>query len=91
MKFSTVNDDGYTYKFYFNQYFYKAFKYGDGVDVWGYGGTNAKPLCAECCSFVQCHILVNYLTLSVCPSVCHLKSLINWFTIITTLLQTQGK
>jgi hypothetical protein len=42
--------------------FDETVNYGDGSECWGYAGTNAEPLCAEFCNFVQCHIFVNYLT-----------------------------
>jgi hypothetical protein len=58
-------------KFYLYYYlFEEAFKYGDGATFWGYVGTNAELLCVEFCNFVQCHILVDYLTSSACLSIC---------------------
>jgi hypothetical protein len=42
--------------------FDEAFNYGDGDKFWGYGGTNAEPLCVEFCNTVWCLSSVNYLT-----------------------------
>jgi hypothetical protein len=42
-----------------------VFKYGDGKKFWGYVVINAEQPCVEFCNFVQCHILVNYLTFAV--------------------------
>jgi hypothetical protein len=41
------------------------FKYGDNAKFWGYVVTKAEPLCVEFCNFVQCYIVVNYLTFAV--------------------------
>jgi hypothetical protein len=52
--------------------FDEAFKYGDGAKYWCYVGTNTEPPCVEVFNFVQCCILMNYLTfcLSVSLSIC---------------------
>jgi hypothetical protein len=50
------------------------FKYDDSVKFWGCIGAKAVPLYVEFCNFVQCIILVNYKTLSICPYVSPLKT-----------------
>jgi hypothetical protein len=42
--------------------FDKASKYGYGAKLLGYVEKNTEPLCLNFCNFVQCHILVNYLS-----------------------------
>jgi hypothetical protein len=50
--------------------FDEAFNYGNGAKFLDHAGTNAKSLCVEFCSFLQCHILVIYLNVSVRLCVC---------------------
>jgi hypothetical protein len=42
--------------------FDEAFKYDDGAKFWGYVRTNTEPTYVELCNFVQCHMLVKYVT-----------------------------
>jgi hypothetical protein len=46
----------------------EACEYCEDAEFWGYVATNTDPF-VEICNAVQCHVLVNHLTLSVCPSV----------------------
>jgi hypothetical protein len=43
-------------------WFDKAFNSSYSMKFWGYVTWNAELLCIEFCSFVQSHILLNYLT-----------------------------
>jgi hypothetical protein len=65
MNFGIIRDHGHTYKLYLNHFFYAVFKYGDGAKFWGYIVINSEQLCVEFCNFVQCHILVKYLTFTI--------------------------
>jgi hypothetical protein len=38
----------------------EAFKYADGANFLGYGGTDTEPLCVEFCNFVQCLVFSSY-------------------------------
>jgi hypothetical protein len=65
IKFGTVKDKDIglpTSFIWINVLFHKAFKCGDGTKFWGYVRTNAEPLYVEFCNFVQCHVLVYYVT-----------------------------
>jgi hypothetical protein len=42
-----------------------VFKYDDGAKFWGYVRINAETLCVVFCNFVQCYIIVNFLTFPV--------------------------
>jgi hypothetical protein len=44
--------------------FNEAFEYGDGAKFRGGVGTNSDPLSVQFGNFVQCHILVSSVTLS---------------------------
>jgi hypothetical protein len=64
IKFGAVEGRGNAYYFYLKKYisFDEAFKYGDGAKCLGYITTHTKPARVKFYSFVECHVLVNYLT-----------------------------
>jgi hypothetical protein len=62
----TIKHHGYVCRFmWINILFDEAFKYSDGVKLWGHIATSAEPLCVEFSNFVQCHISINHLAFAV--------------------------
>jgi hypothetical protein len=64
-----------SYVLYDSLIFNEVFKYGDGAKFRDYGETYAEPLCVEFYNFMQCRILIKYLSFSLSV---YVVPVINW-------------